>query len=260
MSRRVVLDSNKLARIAGNARAKAEGKEAQLWPEEYCDGFDGLVKFLTDVVWTFDESEAIAKKLPMEKSYMVDAIARPWYETMETGRPFLCIKSRRMVASWTLRAMELWDAGRRRTTQILCHKTYSEAAEHVWRYYFIYENIRKNNPSWRLPFRGRNHGAIGSLQQQQVSAFALTNGSLLKEANSDADNLQGVGVTRITFEELFKYKDPLGLFAQGKTICEGSATSKGGHLVAVTNSSSRTDVNPLRAKPGSLRSFYNAEE
>lgn len=226
---------------ADQARLQAIGKAGQLWPDNFCEGLDGLLAFLKCVRTQVDDGTV----LPLPTDPYIELLATRWYETMESGQDFIVEKSRRLVVSWLMRACELWDAGRARREQYVMDSTYQKSVRQVWRVYFLYQSLKERYPSWRLP----KCFPLGSLNATEVRSLKLANGSMFRAANNEAEEtLSGQGAYRITMEEFGRYRSPGATYQQAKLLLQGPGGQKGGHLVIVTNASVNEEWKAIKAR------------
>lgn len=207
-----------------------------LWPDPYAeDSIDALHNFLFDLVWTWNEAENDCQQMP-DLPHIEWASWR-WFETRRTGTPLIIEKSRRLVMSWCMTACELWSMGLRRESRVVCGLNYPKAAEHVWRTWFVYDQMRARCPDLKLP----PVKSFGSLAKMELDAVSLANSSLITNLNQEGESFQGSGYTGVRMEEFSLYKNPSYMWGQAKIVCQASAGEKGGHRVVVTNASPNID-------------------
>ncbi len=211
---------------------RKSGHDQSLWPAPLNElTLEARKKFVYDYIFTWNEAERQPQSIP-QKAY-IDWIIEKWHETKLSGEPLIIEKSRRMVVSWVLRALELHDGGVKPANQLLAGQTFRDAQQHVWRIWYLYDQLRMRNEDWNLP----EATPYGSLAAQMLDAFILPNGTTYTAINSDGEKVRGVGVTEIVFEEGSVYPNLEETFSQGIIITQGSAKSKGGHVVIVGNAS-----------------------
>jgi hypothetical protein len=203
-----------------------------MWPNQYAvKNPETAFRFLTTRCWTWNEAEGTIELIP-EKEH-IEAYCHLWCASQRNGTQLIVEKSRRMVVSWVDRALMLWSMGLRPEDRVLVHQTYDDAAKHVWRIYWLYEQLRNRNPDWTLP----ESKTYGRLAARQVSTLILPNGSRCDYATQDASKLQGEGKAGVTIEELALYSRPDILLSQAQMLVQGKPGSVGGHVVAITNAS-----------------------
>src|SRR5581483_6788969 len=90
--------------------------------------------------------------------------------------------------------------------RVLCGLTYPKAAEHVWRIWWLYEELRKRRPDFQLKACLSRGGSTGA---QEVEQVILPNGSLIETLNQQGQSFQGSGYSGVTMEEfsLYRYCD-----------------------------------------------------
>lgn len=202
-----------------------------LWPAEFEDTPAGAYRFLL-AQRTWNEADGIDGD-PFPDKEFLRLYAYEWHTCFKAGRTLITEKCRRMVISWAARGLELFQMGLRRTDCILGGEDLEAAAKHVWRLQYLYEGMQKHYPDWRLP--GYVH--LSYQGERKLKMFGLANGSVCNYANGQAEGLQGDGVKIITLEELGIYRRAGSMLAQAQILTQGSATSAGGFVNAITNAS-----------------------
>jgi hypothetical protein len=223
-----------------------------LWPAPYSqDNPDALIAFLTECCWTNNEADRKVDLIP--KMQYIEQVARHWHACRTTSRALIIEKSRRMLLSWVLRACELWSLGLKTEKGLIAGLDFSKSEEHVWRIWWLYEQLRYQRPDFNLPRSQPREGNVGA---QQLGQVLLPNGSLVEALNQDGLNFQGSGFGWVTMEEFSHYRNCDYMFAQAIRVTQGKADSPGGHVVVVTNSSPNKAWHALKATdPGITQLF-----
>ena len=213
---------------AQSTRARSQ---APLWPAPYGDRtYESRLAFVLDIVETYYEQTGEPMRVP-DKAY-VRRFVWDWHQTRALGVPLKVWKSRRLFISWLCGALELHDFGCSPAHHLLSDATITKAMEHVWRYRFMYENIRANFPSWGLT----EILEWGSEDRGQTEAVALPNGSVMRAIHGIPDAFQGKGVKSIRQEENSTYPSLDRCYFQACTLVQGAAGFGNGHVVTVANS------------------------
>ncbi len=205
------------------------------------DTAETAFRFPDECCWTDNDADQTVELIPA-KEY-IEVLAREWHACLKGRQDLILEKSRRMIASWVFRGLELWQAGLKRGNWLLCDQDYAQSAKHVWRYHWLLEQIRNRRPDMKLPpWQSR-----GSLQARQLDVVTLANGSTLANANQEAGDLQGEGKTAIVLEEFSRYRDPARFWAQAHFLTQGKAGSgKGGWVCAICNASPNDDYRAIK--------------
>jgi len=225
----------------------AELASRPLWPPKFCQPHARSAWAFVQHLRTWNEAEQAVQPFP-DKAYL-RKWTREWVRCWRRGQPLIIEKSRRLVASWLFRALELWALGLRRGDWIIAHLTNEDAAGHVWRIFHLYDDLRKRFPSWRLAMAT----TWGNELSYKLDSLALPNGSKVEKHYDAADALQGSGYAGITAEELSKYRHPSAFWSQAAFITQGSAGGKNGFMCAITNS----DPDPNWRE---IKDFLNARD
>jgi hypothetical protein len=183
--------------------------------------------------WTFNEANSSVERIP--KLPYIREFAEIWHECRAEGRPLILEKSRRLLMSWVLRGLELWRIGLDREKGLIAGLNYAKAAEHVWRVWWLYEQLRQRRPEFALPQCIPRGGSIGAQSLRQV---LLPNGSLVEALNQDGQSFQGAGYSWVTMEEFSLYRNPHYMWGQAIRVTEGKPGSRPGMVCVVTNASS----------------------
>ena len=167
-----------------------------------------------------------------------------WHEARELGLSCIWEKSRRLVVSYLMGAIELYHLGMGRSKNLIVHLRNEDAMREVWRIYQMYEDLRTRKPDWRLP----KLEFYGNPLSEKLEQLMFANGSVVLRHHQDSGGLQGSGFSGIRIEEISRYQYPSQLFAQALIVTQGSASSKGGFVYAPTNSSPNADWQTLKQK------------
>lgn len=209
--------------------------DKSLWPAPYDEATaEAAFNFITGHVWTFDESGGVDRQMPT-KDYLLE-LSREWYKCMETGTPFHIVKSRRLVVSWWLAALELHHAGIQRSKTGIIAKTFEGpggSKQFVWRTWYLYDQLRRRNPEWELP----QAQSFGNPSRSELDKLVLENGSSFEPINSDGGTVRGSGFTKVRAEELSSYQYVAETWGQAKIICQGSPGQPNGFPYSVNNAS-----------------------
>lgn len=212
-----------------------------LWPAPYNEATpESCYRFLVECIWTFDE--ATGKDTPMPDKDYLRLIVDEWYDCRKTGRQLHFIKSRRLVVTWALRAIELHEAGLARGRYVIAAEVFegnNGACGFVFRIKYLYDQLRARYTSKEAKEYGWNlkeataTGGRGSSQAQEV---VLPNGSTFIAGNSDPSKFQGSGAGYICLEEASQYAELEPMLSQASINTQGAATGgPGGMVVSVNN-------------------------
>jgi hypothetical protein len=216
------------------ARKRGLVNRGPLWPEEFQrEDLETLFRFVTECCWTYNEANSGTERIPGPE--YVRVACEEWLRCRELGRSLIIEKSRRLVMSWVLRACELWRCGLKAEKGVVCGLTYEKSAEHVWRIWWLYNELRNRRKDWNLDAHVGRGGSEGAQMFDQV---ILPNGSLIVSLNQAGQSFQGSGYSWVTMEEFSLYKNPEYMWAQARRVTEGKPGTVGGSVVAITNASS----------------------
>lgn len=178
---------------------------------------------------TWDEAGQEVREFP-DKEYL-RLLAVEWVACRLAGRPLIIEKSRRLVVSWFLRALELYDLGLRRGNGLITHTKRDDAAGHVWRIWFMYEDLRRRHPLWKLG----EARSWGNPLSETLDKVVLPNRSSVCQYFEKPAGLQGSGFSWVTLEELAIYSQPAGMFDQASRLVQAGPGRVNGLVTVVTN-------------------------
>jgi hypothetical protein len=186
-------------------------------------------------VRTFDENSVSSELIPPHPYIRLTIDA--WLKSYHDGVPLHIIKSRRLVISWLIAALEVWIAGIRGGSYVVTADTYESkngACGFIWRRKYIYDQLRAHHPHWGL---GEAHGVGGGGPSQHMTV-TLPNGATFEAVNSSGGTFQGAGATSVLLEELSQYREVEHIVAQARIIVQGKSDAKSGMLVSISNAPS----------------------
>ena len=203
-----------------------------LWPEPYSeDTPEAAFRFLTECCWTYNEADAEQNTIPALD--YIKLFVNEWWECRKTGRTLIVEKSRRLIMSWACRGLSLWSMGLKQEKRTIAGLNYSKAAEHVWRIWWLYDQLVKHRPEWKLrPCTPRG----GSTAAQELEQVILPNGSLIESLNQEGQSFQGSGYSGVEMEEFSLFRRASYMYGQALRVTEGQPGKPGGHIVIITNS------------------------
>lgn len=225
--------------------------ERPLWPAPFNVNTPEAAWLFCLQCRTWNEAEREVQAMP-DLAYL-RLYADRWWRCRQEGRMLVTLKCRRMVVSWVDRALTLWAMGMSRMDATLVGEDLEAAAKHVWRLEFLYDDLKKQHPGWRLP--ERSHLLYEG--EKKLKQFSLPNGSQTTYANGQASGLQGDGTAMITLEEPAQYRYLAAMVAQAKIITQGSAKvamegerARRGMVNLISNARQNYDWQMIRAIPG----------
>lgn len=210
-----------------------------LWPAPYNElTAESAYRFLTECILTFDESCGEDRQVP-ELEYL-RMLCEEWHSARKEGRTVHIIKSRRLIVSWGLGAIELHEAGIKRGVYMIAAESFegeNGACAFVHRQKYLYDQLAKRFPKWGLPEITAT-GGKGSAESKEV---LLANGSRFVAGNSDPGKFQGGGKGYIRLEELSQYQEVERIRAQAGINTQGSAENVGGMVLSVSNATANPE-------------------
>lgn len=218
------------------AAAKARLTPPCLWPAPFdVDTPEAGYLFVRECR-SYLETEGEAWHIPDWPS--IEAYCDLWHECKASGRMLVTQKCRRMVISWTARALELHQMGLGRCDLLLVGEDLQAAARHVWRLKFIYDDLRARHPEWKLP-EATSHQYNG---ERELKRFALPNGSVCNYGNGEAGSFQGEGYKIVTLEEPALYRFLSAMVAQARITTLGPGGKREGTLVNMISNTPKQDA------------------
>lgn len=242
-------EANKRAEERVRARRADTPSDPCLWPAHFPDTPEGAKAFIFGHVWTYEETSGRTMQIP-DHEYLAGVIDE-WYATKISGDPLIIEKSRRLVASWLLCALDVWDAGHRKGTFVQGGIDYDKASDFVWRCFFIYEELRVRNKDWHLP----KPSTWGNDAKRRLDMLAFPNGSIIEPLNSNGESFRGSGYTRVKLEELSAYMYIATVFSQAKAVTQGPPGVVGGHIVIVCNASVKEEWQAMKPAYNPLKPY-----
>ncbi len=204
-----------------------------LWPAPYNeDTPEAATAFIFDLCRTWDEAGRQVREFP-DHEYIRESI-REWHQSKQSGQTLIFHKSRRLVISWLLCALDVWDGGIKRSNIVQGGINYDKASDFVWRCWFVYTEAAKRI---KLPEISK----WGNPQTQRLDMVALENGTIIEHLNSDGESFRGSGYGRVKLEEFSSYRYIGVVAAQASAVTQGVAGEAGGQIVAVCNHSLNTE-------------------
>lgn len=217
------------------------GRNGSLWPPEYAPlpdvggrivdrlpDVDVLFRFVTECCWTWNEADSSIELIP-DKEYLRWYIAE-WRDNAIRGGTLLVEKSRRLIMSWVETCLELYLMGISQVKGVVCGLNYPKAAEHVWRFWWIANEMQKR--------KGINLGVQasgGNVAVQRIDRVVLANGSMVENLNQEGASFQGSGYAFVRMEEMSQYRYVQYMVAQAKIVTEGKPGEPGGFSVGICN-------------------------
>jgi len=219
-----------------------------LWKAPYDQDTPEIAyRFVTECCWTYNEADGPMELIPANE--YVRRLCYEWWECRKTGRTLIIEKSRRLVASWILRGLELWSLGLKRGKHTIVGLTYPKAAEHVWRIWHLWEQLCIHL-RWHNIDDAQHHG--GNPMSQKLDDVILPNGSIVEKINQDGGSLQGSGYSGVTHEEFSLYNLPAAMYSQSRFVTQGAPGNVGGFVVIVTNSAPNPEWQERKQEAGGV--------
>lgn len=215
-----------------------------LWHPKYCphdgDSISDIVfrayDFLVEKVHTLDEVPGVPGGGITLIPYLAQVYIATdrWVRALLGGYPLFIEKSRRMVVSWTLAALELWLGGWRRSHIYVAAQDFADSAKMLYRTQFMYEQLRLRNPEWKLG-NERTWEYRGS---RQLSGVLLPNGSMFESLTGhDPNSFRQEGATVVRLEEAAFFPNFEDIMANARRMGQGRAGSPPGLIVVVSTPS-----------------------
>lgn len=198
-----------------------------LWPAPYNEDTPEAAWAFVQKCKTWDESGGSVKNIP-DHPYL-KKLTYKWWQTTKEGKPLHIKKSRRLVVSWLLCALDVWDGGRRRCNIVQGGIDYDKASDFVYRCWFIYSELIKDG--WKIP----KPYTWGNVLSQRLDKLAFPNNTVIEPLNSDGESFRGSGYTRVKLEELSAYRYIAKVLSQASAVTQGPPGEIGGHIVTVSN-------------------------
>lgn len=210
-----------------------------LWPAPYNEATaESCYRFLTECIWTYDDTIKKDRRVP-ELDYL-KMLCEEWHECRKAGRTMHIIKSRRLIVSWAMGAIELHEAGIERAVYMIAAESFegeNGSCAFVHRQKYLYDQLKGRNPDWGLqPCEAT--GGKGAFESKEV---VLPNGSRFVAGNSDPGKFQGGGKSYIRLEELSQYQHVGAIRAQAGINTQGSADNVGGMVASVSNATAHPE-------------------
>lgn len=214
-----------------------------LWPAPYDqDTAEAAFKFVTECCWTLNEANGMVEAIPPHD--YIRNVVREWHSCRLQGRPLIVEKSRRLIMSWVFRGLGLWRSGLRMEKGIITGLNYPKAAEHVWRVWWLHNELVKRRPEFGLKPAVPRGGNVAAQELEQVM---LPNGSLIESLNQEGASFQGSGYSWVDMEEFSLYKHCDYMYAQALRVTEGKPGHVGGLVSIITNSSPSKAFHELKS-------------
>lgn len=207
-----------------------------LWPEPYTElTYEKLLSFVHNCIFTREDISGEPTPLP-RKDY-IDWYVYYWLLTKQTGQPLIVEKSRRLIISWLTRALELYCAGLKSGSALIADQVFARSQDHVWRTWYIYDQLRRNFPEWKLgdPF------TYGPIMDDRLDSLILPNGSRIGSINQDPKSFRGRGITEAVLEEGSAYDQLANVWSEVRKITMGVPGKTRGHTVIIANASANPD-------------------
>lgn len=203
---------------------------ASLWGNEYVElSADAACDFIFHHVRSLEEVTQQALLIP-DKPYMRD-LASEWFECYNNGVPLHVVKSRRLIISWFIGAIEVYVAGVRPTSVVISARHFEglAGAQHfVWRAKYLYDSCRAR-------FNARKSASAGSRTSKELSLLVLPNGSTFSPTNSDPEQFRGGGASIVRLEELSSLPYAAPLMGQARAVTQGKPGTVSGFICSVSN-------------------------
>ncbi len=222
-------------------------KGVRLWGDEFTDCPEDACRFIFDHVETKEETTGAFMRIE-DMSYLRD-IASDFYEASLSGEMYMIHKSRRLIVSWFLTAIELYRAGFRSTGHGIVAETFeglNGAKGFVGRVKVIYDRLAVNHPEWEL-LPCESHGSDIATE---YTLLKLPNGSFFRALNANEGKVRGAGIGYIRLEELSVYPRVNEIVGQCKAILMAPPGYPSGMLCSVANASPNPEYIAMKEAEG----------
>jgi hypothetical protein len=174
-----------------------------------------------------------------DKEYL-RLIVDEWHECRRTGTPLHIVKSRRLVVSWAMGAIQLHEAGLKRGRYLIAAEVFegnNGSCAFVHRQKYLYDQLRARHGAWKLEPCVAT-GGKGAAQSQEV---VLPNGSMFIAGNSDPSKFQGSGAGHVLLEEASQYGEVERMLSQAGINTQGPPGEVGGLVVTISNATAQPE-------------------
>ena len=143
-----------------------------------------------------------------------------------------------MVVSWTIRGLELHQAGLQRSSFYIACQDFEDSSEMIWRTAFLYKDLRMRFPDWHLQapaeWKGKKPDRLDSLRLPNGSTFHPLTGR-------DPNTFRQTGATGVSLEECAFFPRLAEVVSNAKVMCQGRPGEKDGFmcLVSTVNGANR---------------------
>ncbi|MCH8274815.1 MAG: hypothetical protein IH851_08495 [Armatimonadetes bacterium] len=213
-----------------------------LWPPPYNKPtLESRIRFVTECCKTWDPTPGVPDDgvtLIPDKPF-IRTLCWFWHNQRMAGEQGIIRKSRRMIVSNTICALELHDAGLQRSEYHIGCQDYEDSAEMIWRPSHMYEWIQRDHPEWNLPDAKKWRGGGPHL----LNKYQLPNGSLfLPLTGTDPDTFRQTGATGVRIEEGAFFARLGECLSNARLMCQGRPGTIGGlvMLVSTVNGANET--------------------
>lgn len=208
-----------------------------LWPEEY-SSYDGKTcfRFVTEVCYTLDETFMPARVALIPPLDYIKVVCYQAVECRKRGVTQAIIKSRRMVLSWLIAAIDLWEAGLGGYgNYIVASRNLEMSAELLWRTFFMYNRIALMHPKWELERLEEKVHCIRHKGAKSFRQVQLPNGSLfIALSGEEPDQFRQFAARRVRCEEIGTWPYPGYAYSNAAHMIQGSPGSVGGNITIVS--------------------------
>lgn len=209
-----------------------------LWPDKYADpNAETACRFIFDEVRTVEEVALQPLAVP-RKDYL-EQLAYQWHECRETSRTLHLCKSRRLIVSWFVGALELHAMGCAPMKGAVTAKHFEGpggARQFVWRAKAMYDNLRHSHLDWRMDPAQTKGGT-----SDELDSIRFPNGSNLICMNNDPEGFRGSGMGFVRVEEWSGMPYPGALLGQAVLVVQGPPDGKNGFVCTVSNAADQEE-------------------